>query len=254
MSVTAMAAVLSADFPKYIDWHKDGAPRRSKGSTVKLVLICYADKANDEGEGAYPGYERLLIETDLSGQGLADTIECLRQNDFLYFEGRSQWNTKSYKVNIPKLHDMKHELFLKPLEKRFSSHLSRVSQATRVNPSVKQSVKEEEEEKIDFSQVYTFFQNNIGPGKTYDHELLGDMCDEHTPHWVLEALKISVKRNARNLSYTDAILKRWAVDGYGSERKNGKGKSNGKSNNQPDLDDGFMEELKAKKRRLEQQV
>jgi hypothetical protein len=115
-----------------LPYEKDGEKRNAKGSTVKLMLLAYADHANDEGEGAYPGYDKLEIKTALSRQGIADTIEAIKQNDLMTFEGVSKWGTNSYKINKNTLQGL-----VKPLDSDESSHLTQTSQATRLKPSVK---------------------------------------------------------------------------------------------------------------------
>ena len=48
---------------------------------------------------------------------------------------------------------------------------------------------------------------------------LNDIIDEHPHDWILDAMKIAVKRNARNIAYFGAILKRWKAEGKGSMSK-----------------------------------
>lgn len=84
----------------------------------------------------------------------------------------------------------------------------------------------EEEAAPTFGDAWSFFQNNINPTPNqFDAQAFGELCDEHTPKWVIEAMKIAVKRGARNIAFFEAVLKRWKVDGYGTEmKKNGNGR------------------------------
>lgn len=140
MSIDVMSLVFKAEIPD-LPYEKDGEKRNAKASTVKLLLLAYADHANDEGEATYPGYDRLETKTALSRQGIADTLEAVKQNGFMEFEGISKLNTKSYKINKAKLQEL-----VKPLDSDKSSHLTTPSQATRLKPSfnhpVKPSIKE----------------------------------------------------------------------------------------------------------------
>lgn len=131
MSVSIMSLVFNAEIPD-LKYTKKGKDRTAKASTVTLVLLAYADHANENGEGAYPGYRKLQQKTKLSAQGLSDTIDALIQNKIMTPAGRSKVNTKEYSINVEKLKE-----YLKPLENRDSSHLTNVSQATRAEPSVK---------------------------------------------------------------------------------------------------------------------
>ena len=142
MSVTTMALVFNAEIPN-LKYTKKGKERTAKASTVTLVLLAYADHANENGEGTYPGYKRLIQKTKLSAQGLADTIEALKQNEVLTLQGRSKLNTNSYSINIDKIKG-----FVKPLEKQESSHLSNKVKplehnhpSTNKQPTVKEGAK-----------------------------------------------------------------------------------------------------------------
>jgi phage replication O-like protein O len=89
-------------------------------------------------------------------------------------------------------------------------------------PLNKKEVVGENSEKIEDGAAFSFFMENFGAPTPFDLELMGELCDEHTPHWVIEAMKLSVKANARRLAHTEAILKRWKTEGYGKDRSNGK--------------------------------
>jgi len=119
MSVKLMTLVFDAEFPDLV-YTKREKERKAKASTVTLVLLAYADQANDEGEAAYPGYKRLLRKTCLSKQGLADTLDALKQNEFLTLKGRSKLNTNEYNINIEAI-----KQFVKPVDKQKSSHLTK---------------------------------------------------------------------------------------------------------------------------------
>jgi hypothetical protein len=141
MSVKLMATIFMADIQDLI-YHKDGEDRRAKASTVKLMLLAYADHANDDGEAAYPGYTRLERKTALSRQGISDTLEAITQNNFMTLTGVSNKGTNSYQMNIELLESLvkpldqpKKEL-VKPLDYPQSSHLTSASQATGLKPSI----------------------------------------------------------------------------------------------------------------------
>jgi len=140
MSIGVMSLIFRAELSD-LPYEKDGKKRNAKASTVKLILLAYADHANDEGEGAYPGYDKLEVKTALSRQGIADTLEAIKQNDFMALEGISKLGTNSYKISKSKLYSL-----VKPLDSDESSHLTQPSQATRLKPSLnhpsKPSIKE----------------------------------------------------------------------------------------------------------------
>lgn len=104
------------------------------------------------------------------------------------------------------------------------------SQVSLHEDSIKESNKDinEEEGKNDAKtqHVFELYSQEIGPLTLMIAQSLEDDEKEHGPVWVCEAIKIASKRGARNYSYVSAILKRWKVDGYGTELKRNNGKSN----------------------------
>ena len=119
MSIKLMSAIFETEFWD-LEYTKDGEERKAKASTCKLLLLAIADHANDYGESAYPGYDKLEIKTALSRQGIADTICALVNNGILTIKDEpSKLGTNDYVINI--------ESFPKMTE---SSHLTSTSQAT----------------------------------------------------------------------------------------------------------------------------
>ena len=135
-----MSAVFKAEIND-LSYTKKEKTRIAKASTVKLLLLAYADCANDEGESAYPGFTLLEIKTALSRQGIADTIEACEQNSFLFPAGKSKRRTNSYRINLELLQsrvkslDSSENPRVKPLDQHESSHLTNTSQVARLNPS-----------------------------------------------------------------------------------------------------------------------
>ena len=126
MSVTLMSFVFNANL-KDLAYSKDGQPRVAKASTAKLVLLAYADHANDEGESTHPSYTRLERKTALSRQGISDTLEAITQNDLMQLVGVSRRGTNDYKINIEKLQALCTPIVfpekgVKPLDHQESSH------------------------------------------------------------------------------------------------------------------------------------
>ena len=115
MRVKVMALIYSVKIGD-LSWSSE-KPRGKKGnkkteftakaSTVKSVLLAYADNANEDGLSSYPGYTTLERKTELSRQGIADTISALVQNDFMIPDGVSFRKTNQYKINMKKLYSIK---------------------------------------------------------------------------------------------------------------------------------------------------
>lgn len=69
--------------------------------------------------------------------------------------------------------------------------------------------------------VFTEYQNNIGLITPVIADRLKDAERDYSGQWIKRAIEIAVERNARRWNYIDAILKRWAVDGYDGDKHNG---------------------------------
>lgn len=123
MSIGLMTAVFKTEF-RDLSYTKDGEERKAKASTCKLLLLAIADNANDEGQ-AYPGYSKLEIKTALSRQGIADTLEALRQNGIIQIsESPSRLGTNDYYIQKSAFPSLSNEIIDE------SSHLTTTSQAT----------------------------------------------------------------------------------------------------------------------------
>lgn len=131
MSIKLMSAIFETEF-RDLPYTKDGEEHKAKASTCKLLLLAIADHANDYGESAYPGYDRLEIKTALSRQGIADTLQALTQNGLLSISDKpSRLHTNNYTIVLSSLPTLKNVIIDE------SSHLTNASQATlleRVKP------------------------------------------------------------------------------------------------------------------------
>ncbi len=223
MSVKIMSLVFNAaigDLP----YKKNGQARTAKASTVKIVLLAYADHANDDGISAYPSYSLLEIKTGLSRQGIADTIEALRQNDLLQPEGTSDKGTNSYRINLKKLSkrvkplDYQKDEPVKPLDSHQSSGLTRTSQVARLKPSINHPLNHHSVPQKQCSVISALDENRVD----YKRHMmrLGQMIEDwkasHDEAHIIEAIK---KSAGKSVNYVDAILLRWQKDGYPEDGK-----------------------------------
>jgi len=61
--------------------------------------------------------------------------------------------------------------------------------------------------------VFTVYQNEIGVITSHIAEKLKADIDDFTESWVIDAIKVASAKQARNLPYVEAILKRWKTEG-----------------------------------------
>lgn len=126
MSIKLMSAIFDTEF-RDLPYTKDGEERKAKASTCKLLLLAIADHANDYGESAYPGYDKLETKTALSRQGISDTLQALVQNGIILIgENPSRLGTNNYTIVISSFPSLSNQIIDE------SSHLTQPSQATRL--------------------------------------------------------------------------------------------------------------------------
>ncbi|MGJ0848150.1 phage replisome organizer N-terminal domain-containing protein [Tissierella praeacuta] len=65
-----------------------------------------------------------------------------------------------------------------------------------------------------FSKIsITFQQNGFGTMSLTVKEMLMTLLDDYSAEWIIEAIKIAVKNNKRNLKYVEGILQNWRNQG-----------------------------------------
>ncbi|MBN2304010.1 MAG: DnaD domain protein [Anaerolineae bacterium] len=66
---------------------------------------------------------------------------------------------------------------------------------------------------VERPNIYTLYEENIGPLTPMIGEQLRDAEQEFPAEWIKEAIQIAVERNTRNWRYVMGILKRWQSEG-----------------------------------------
>jgi len=95
------------------------------------------------------------------------------------------------------------------------------SASASANASANKEGRGEEEELAKISKLY---EENIGMLTPTVAESVKDIAHQYPSGWFEEALKEAVKSEHRNLKYIEAILERWKVEGFKSQKRGGKGK------------------------------
>jgi hypothetical protein len=112
MSVGVMEMVFYSEIPdleyKYMAMPRDGTKevertKKVSAPAAKSVLLAYADHANHEGKGAYPGISRLIVKTGLSHVSVIDVTKALVAHGYLVPNGVSSLLTNDYAINVEKL-------------------------------------------------------------------------------------------------------------------------------------------------------
>ena len=66
---------------------------------------------------------------------------------------------------------------------------------------------------VDRPNIFVMYEQNVGMMTPIIADQLRDLEKSYSPAWIEEAFEIAISRNARNLRYIQAILKRWETDG-----------------------------------------
>ncbi|MBV7329390.1 DnaD domain protein [Chloroflexi bacterium TSY] len=74
-------------------------------------------------------------------------------------------------------------------------------------------IPEEARLRVERPNIFVMYEQNISVMTPLIAEQLRDMEKTYPPSWLDEAFEIAVSRNARSLSYVQAILKRWESEG-----------------------------------------
>lgn len=72
--------------------------------------------------------------------------------------------------------------------------------------------------------VSSRYESDFGILTPLSSEKLKDLQATYPQDWIIDAMKLAVEKNARNLSYVEAILKRWKAEGKDNGKKAGKAK------------------------------
>jgi len=67
--------------------------------------------------------------------------------------------------------------------------------------------------------INSHYQNNIQMLTPHMADVLALACEDYPHDWIIEAIDISVERNARNWRYAEGILKNWKQDGKNAGKK-----------------------------------
>jgi DNA replication protein len=77
---------------------------------------------------------------------------------------------------------------------------------------------------VDRPNIFTLYEQNIGPLTPLIADELRDVESEYPPEWIEEALREAVQNNARSLRYVVRVLESWKTQGK-SERGKARGDS-----------------------------
>lgn len=103
------------------------------------------------------------------------------------------------------------------------------------------------------AQISKAYEAEIGLITAFIADELQDAANTYPLKWVLDAIHEAAVQNKRGWKYCLAILKRWKEQGN-QEPAKPITKHNGRKQTNPNIDDGFLADLEAKRERLRAEV
>jgi len=107
---------------------------------------------------------------------------------------------------------------------KLASYPGAIKEEPIKNNPIKNNMEEEGE---NAGAIFRAYESEIGSITPMISEELQELEKEHPTEWIIAAMRVASINGKRSLGYFKAILKRWKVDGYGTELKAQK-RANGK--------------------------
>jgi DnaD/phage-associated family protein len=174
----------------------------------------------------------ICFETGLAEDEVTNTLEKFQKDGKVYYDRAESgiWivnlpryqGTTSYKL-APKI---KADIDRVPeceVKTRFLHTVSIPYRQLSVDPNPNPNPITESESAAGAVNVFSEYQNNIGLITPVIADRLKDAERDYPGQWIKRAIEIAVERNARRWNYIDAILKRWATDGYDGDKHGNNG-------------------------------
>lgn len=208
----------------------------------KFVLLAYADHADHDGMNIYPAIQKIAEKTGYNERTVQRASRILEEWGLLIPNGSGPQGTKRWRINLQwQGVTESHPDTQSPRTTDTGGVTHSPQGGVRRTPEpsltvIKPSTEEEGEGR---PNVFRIYEQEIGVLTPVISDKLKIAEDDHTAQWVAAAIRIASANSKRSWAYVDAILRRWQVDGYGSDfpaRKNGNGSNRpkplSKSNNQ----------------------
>lgn len=227
MSVKAMAIVWESDLPQ----------------REKFVLLAYADHADHQGNNVFPSVGLIAWKTGYSPRSIQRITQTLVDNQYMIPEGiNEKYNTNAYRIDLESLPRLSPYLggdnlsggkyggdSLTGVGEKGGDNLSDRGDKTpsggdtavSPDPSVKPS--------LNRGDIFSAYENNIGPLAPMLSEQVGEWCDSFPLSWIIDAIKIATENNVRRANYIQSILDRWQADGKDAGRRNNESPQTGVS-------------------------
>lgn len=214
---------------------------------------------------AFPGVRKIAKETKMDKDTVIKAIAELEQKGFLSVY-RRDGNSNIYRPEcyfaigegVPSHRTVEE---LSDEEPELSDENTKLSPASRVKHTQqdKQDFKQEDRD-TPAAQIFRALENLMGALNTSVPRYVDAWLEKHTVEWIFKAIETAKEKGARSEKYIDKILIGWEANGYPKSRdeqikeRRGNSASTRATPKATDYNDDFMEQLAAKKRRLQEQM
>jgi hypothetical protein len=119
-----MSRVFYTDFGILEYKRKNGKIGRVNKVNSKIVMLVLSDAANDEGKNSWQAVETIAGKSSLDWRTVTRTLIALRQNEYIWVDGKSEYDTNNYSINLEKIVEI-------PKVKRYPSTKKRYRKGDR---------------------------------------------------------------------------------------------------------------------------
>lgn len=209
MSIKVMSMVWDADLPR----------------NQKMILLAYADHADDEGQDVYPSVGRTAWKTGYSERAVQQITRELEEVGVLIREGKGPRGTNRFAINLnqlPKRPEYGGEKIAPPAESAPGGVQKSAERGAESAPEP--SEEPSEEPSAARGEPFEFYENHFGLITPKAERAINRDVDRYGLVWVRDAMRIAIDNDARSWRYVTTILERWEREGRGPrDRQNGQG-------------------------------
>ena len=101
-------------------------------------------------------------------------------------------------------------------------------------------VNDAEQKNSDTTEIFKAYESEIGMLTSFVRDDVLDAVELYPKDWIIEAIKVAAKNNARKWSYVEAVLKSWKVNGYKTDVRS-RTKNSKKTENNEERINNFRE-------------
>jgi DnaD/phage-associated family protein len=204
----------------------------------KLVLLAYADHADEHGRSVFPSIKYLMQKTGYSERSVQVITRKLQSRSLLKLEGRGPYGTNLWHVTLPEMGQPQPPEPNEAGDAKTAPAESAPAESAPVQPAApggavgcapgvqwaapepsltasQPSESTTTTTAVETGAIFKAYQNEIGLITPLIAEKIGGWLDDPLcpRDWVLDAIHEAARQNKRNWAYCEAILKRWQTEG-----------------------------------------